>query len=177
MPFGAMASSEAYPSFLVCIFLHVDGWLKPYDLLGWFHNDDVAVRVASAWQRRGYWTAVLEIGLHVAFQAPTDVSVDPSPGPLPCGAMIQSWRVALRRHDYTDPTPTLLVCIFADFDGSGWLEPRFVLGWYHTFGDAQSGANQWLRRGYYALLVDIPTQYVFQAPPHVQFSDDIHYWL
>ena len=172
-----MASSEAYPSFLVCIFLHVDGWLKPYDLLGWFHNDDVAVRVASAWQRRGYWTAVLEIGLHVAFQAPTDVSVDPSPGPLPCGAMIQSWRVALRRHDYTDPTPTLLVCIFADFDGSGWLEPRFVLGWYHTFGDAKSGANQWLRRGYYALLVDIPTQYVFQAPPRVQFSDDIHYWL
>ena len=57
MPFGAMASSEAYPSFLVCIFLHVDGWLKPYDLLGWIHNDDVAERVASAWQRRGYWTA------------------------------------------------------------------------------------------------------------------------
>ena len=74
-----------------------------------------------------------------------------------------------------DPTPTLLVCIFADFDG--WLEPRFVLGWYHTFGDAQSVANQWLRRGHYALFVDIPTQYVFQAPPRVQFSDDIHYWL
>ena len=102
MPFGAMASSEAYPAFLVCIFLYVDGWLKPDDLLGLIHNEDVADRVAFAWQRRGYWTAVLEIGLHVAFQAPTDVIVDPSPGPLPCGAM-----APIGVGD-SYPTPTLL---------------------------------------------------------------------